>query len=136
VNGHHSATEADSRAVFRSWHAAQQRAGHVSLHGFAQWRADYDAIAVGCQLDAHGVDEHAAVARHAVCAWFWLAPNGPVQSQRIAARRATPAVLAKRISADLEAAKAWWFDLADDDRDALLTLLTTPLNTAGDEATQ
>jgi hypothetical protein len=43
-----------------------------------------------------------------VCEWFWLAPDGPVQSGRISRKNANPGHLAKNISRDLQAANAWF----------------------------
>lgn len=115
-----AATEADARAVSQCWHRSMQLAGYTSIHGFDAWRRDYETIAVGCLLGAGGNAADAAIARAAVCAWFWIASSGPIASRRVSVRQTTPRILARLISSDLEDAQAWWLALTDAERRTLL----------------
>ncbi len=90
------------------------------LHGFEQWRRDFELLATALHESAGGVPELVRVARTALCAWFWLAPGGPILEGRIDPRTATPKLLAKHVSRDLEAAKDWWLALTDAERAELL----------------
>jgi len=105
--------------ISAEWHAAVRLPGAgdpMTLHAEANWRPDYETIlTVLTQLPEHN---HWPAAR-AVCRWFWLAPDGPIQSGRIKRGSASPAHLAKRISSDLRAANDWWFAQSDASEAAL-----------------
>ena len=105
--------------ISAEWHAAVRFPGAgdpMTLHAEANWRPDYETIlTVLTQLPEHN---HWPAAR-AVCRWFWLAPDGPIQSGRIKRGSASPAHLAKRISSDLRAANDWWFAQSDASEAAL-----------------
>lgn len=90
--------------VSREWHAAMATAGAAGLHAAHAWRADYETVAAACA----DVDGDPLTAVVAVCRWFWLAPEGPVQAGRVRMHFATPGHLSKRVSTDLIAAAAWW----------------------------
>lgn len=88
----------------RRWHRFGKHIvpGGVA-HGLRHWGDDYESIALELgQADAPDI------AADALFAYFWLAPNGPIAGGRIKPARATPEHLAKRITADLDAAHEWW----------------------------
>lgn len=85
------------------WHAALMAAGYALLHAEHAWRTEYETVAAACNAtDAPGN------ALHALCRWFWTAPDGPVESKRVRPHYAQPGNLAKYVSSDLEAAYTWW----------------------------
>lgn len=97
----------DSRAAAREWHRALGLPGAGNpgaSHAERSWRGDYETIASAC----NAVDGDRLNALRSVCEWFWLAPRGPIQTKRIERRKASPAVLAKYVSRDLEEAFEWW----------------------------
>jgi len=95
VNGHVGAADAS-----RAWHGAAQARAWTVVHSVRHWRADYATIAAGANAT-----ETPDAALWAVCAWFWLAPSGPVAAGRV--KRPEPRHLAKRVSTDLDAAYEW-----------------------------
>jgi hypothetical protein len=97
-----------------------------NMHGFAQWRADFETVAIALNRSAQGLPELVPLARTALCAWFWAAADGPVQSGRIPRGRATPALLAKHVSRDIEAAREWWSRLEAAEQDELFAPPQTP----------
>jgi hypothetical protein len=124
--GAEAATESEARGVSHTWHLAMHQVAPGFVHGFEQWRADFELVAIALNHSAGGEAERLSIARAALCAWFWRAPEGPVQSGRVPARRASPKLLAKHVSTDLEAAKDWWLMLSDAEQDALLEATTPP----------
>jgi hypothetical protein len=89
--------------VSREWHTSMRDTSPTSMHALHSWRADYETVAGAC----NGLDEP-QTAVLALCRWFWLAADGPVQAGRVRAAYATPGHLAKHVSTDLLAAAAWW----------------------------
>ena len=92
-------------AVSLAWHKAAQVAGSTAVHALDGWRSDYATIAgaVAGEASRHGVDSRKVLC--AVMAWFWLAPDGPVQAGR--SKRPKPSTLSKLISDDIERAAEW-----------------------------
>lgn len=131
LNGHHGAergsepppplepeqqgvTEQDARAVTRAWHAAAQRRGLTAVHTFELYRRSYETIALAL---AAGADlEALSEARHALCLWFWVAPDGPVARKAFGRKTPTPDSLARRVTDDVNAAGAWWSSLTEQQR--------------------
>jgi len=75
-----------------------------AVHPFKRWREDFETIACAC----NGVQGKPVLALQVVCEWFWLAPDGPIQSGRVTRATATPEVFANGILRDLESALSWW----------------------------
>lgn len=96
-----------SNDVAAAWHRATNLpGGHPGvLHAEHAWRADYETVAAAVNRLHHSERRQALTA---VCEWFWVAPDGPVQSGRLSRYTATPEPFAKHISRDLAAAYAWW----------------------------
>ncbi len=105
------ATERHARAVSLSWARCATTAGHHGMHGFEQWRADWNLIAIALVQAVGREGGDFDDARAALCWWFWCGPDGPFKSGRLTHRGCNPAALAKRIGEDLEAAGAWWHGL-------------------------
>lgn len=97
-----------SGEVAAAWHSALQQPGGgdlLTMHAERSWRADFETIAVVINQVAPAAR---ATALAAVCRWFWLAPDGPIQTGRISRKGANPGHLAKRISSDLKRANEWF----------------------------
>lgn len=92
--------------VSLAWHAAMQQPGGSpgALHALSAWQREFETIAAAC----NAVDGDPRLALRVVCEWFWLAPDGPVQSGRLSRTTASPRHLAKHISRDLDGALQWW----------------------------
>lgn len=93
-----------SEQVARAWAKTVSQANPGALHAHSQWRSDFVVISIAC----NAVQGKPLLAMIAVIEWFWLAPDGPVQSGRIKRARANPGQLAKHVSRDLDAAQSWW----------------------------
>jgi hypothetical protein len=94
--------------IAAAWHRALSMPGGgdlLTMHAQRSWRAEYETVAVVINALP---PQARAVGLQAVCEWFWLAPDGPVQSGRISRKNANPGHLAKNISRDLQAANAWF----------------------------
>lgn len=93
--------------VSGAWHAAMHGpdGNPTALHATGSWREEYDAIADVLNLLA---GDERTIAMRALCEWFWRGETGPVADKRIERRKANPGHLAKHVSTDLDAAKAWW----------------------------
>lgn len=102
----------------RAWRQAAEKPGGATgiMHAERKWRLDFEIIAGACN-----VEKRPEIALEALCSWFWLAPEGPVQSGRITRSKADPGYLAKYVTRDLEAAFAWWQASRRVTRDALRT---------------
>jgi hypothetical protein len=109
--------EAEGRALSRRWRMAHEAAAVAMAHGFELWRAEFEAAARAL-ITLAGADRATAAA--ALCAWWWTAPDGPIRDRRVLSGKATPRHLAKGITADLVAARAWWDGLADQQRQTVL----------------
>lgn len=98
----------NARDVAREWHrAASLPGGAVGImHAEHSWSREYETVA-GAITATFAESECQTVAR-AVCEWFWIADEGPIQAGRIPRIVASPAHLAKHIVRDLEGANAWW----------------------------
>jgi len=103
-----------SEEVARAWAETIGKPGANpgALHAHSQWRSDFIVIAAACDA----VEGNAAIAMRAVIEWFWLAPDGPVQAERLHRRNANPGQLAKHVSRDLDAAQLWWFKQRESQR--------------------
>ncbi len=94
--------------VSRAWHRALTQPGGgdlLTMHALTSWQDEYATIATVLNR----LPQRARwVALDAVCQWFWLAQDGPVQSGRLERVNANPGHLAKRISTDLRKANEWF----------------------------
>lgn len=92
----------------RYWHRALAQPGGGNpgtMHAVHSWRAEY---ATCCAAINRLPPESREIAADAVCRWFWLAPDGPIQRPGIPRNVANPGHLAKYISSDLRRANEWY----------------------------
>lgn len=96
-----------TRSVAADWHRAANQPGGGApgsvFHAEHAWQRDYETVAAVCNAE-----QRPRIASRALCLWFWLGPDGPVQTGRVERRKASPKLLAKYVSEDLERAFAWW----------------------------
>lgn len=93
--------------VATAWHSAMKRSGRaLRLSAATAWRDEYEAVVAA--IVAVVPEANRAVAVVALCDWFWLAPDGPIQSGRVGVHGNPLSLLAKYVSSDLEAADAWY----------------------------
>ncbi len=90
--------------VHREWGAALADVAPMAVHSLRSWQADFETVAGAC----NACDGEPLTACAALCRWFWHAPDGPVQGDRVKPQFAKPSHLAKHVSTDLLAAAAWW----------------------------
>ncbi len=115
------ATETDAQAVSADWNREAHAKGAIG-NPYRKWTEDFRSVAVA--LHRLGPDKH--VARVALCAWWWRAPEGPIAAGRVALHRANPGHLAKHLGADLEAAREWFEALDEDAQAAILAGPSAP----------
>jgi hypothetical protein len=109
--GHDSTANGDPRLTSREaaamWHRVMgmPNAGIPgAAHPHELWRTEFETIAAAC----NGVEGKPSLALRVATEWFWLAPSGPVQANRVSRSAATPEVFARGIVRDLEGALEWW----------------------------
>lgn len=102
-----AASDFDTIAAARCLHEVMRRSGRsTALYAEHAWRRDYETILAG--IAASVPPQNRRVALIALFEWVWMAPDGPVASGRVLSGKCTPALIAKGVSNDLEAANAWF----------------------------
>ncbi len=99
--------EISSRDVAAEWHRVGNGPNCMPglMHAEHSYRRDYETCAaVLNQLPA----SRRRVALQALIAWFWTAQDGPVASGRCKPAKATPRMLARGITSDLDSAAEWF----------------------------